>query len=259
MSLLLSDKLLHAWLSICSISYWIMHNAGTPLCVTSSLPHLPLVDRFYKYDILKQLSNLVIAGRELAITRLPVLVIEMLPLECAVCLQRPFDPYVLPACGHYYCKGCLNMILPNDGKLLCPLCRREFSMDDIKPYLPKREFRLLLDLEYKPDKTACWRSLCGHLQSEYISDAEECSLLYKFKQSQWSRQEVWNEAQIGPASYRHLCIFLAFDFVYYLCPCSQTFLITELYLIVQRVLLLIWHDWWNKSISGTCWSEDNVH
>ena len=43
----------------------------------------------------------------------------------------------------------------------------------------------------------------------------------------------------SPASYRHLCIFLAFDFVYYLCPCSQTFLITELYLIVQRVLLLI--------------------
>ena len=61
------------------------------------------------------------------------------PLECAICLQQPADPCALPECRHYFCRGCIYQLQPNNGRLLCPLCRRQFTLDQIQPYIPTGE------------------------------------------------------------------------------------------------------------------------
>ena len=59
----------------------------------------------------------------------------------AICLQPPIDPCALPEWKHYFCRGCIFKLLPNNGRLLCPLCRRQFSLDQIKPCIPIGETR----------------------------------------------------------------------------------------------------------------------
>jgi len=45
-------------------------------------------------------------------------------LECPICLQLFYDPYV-GRCGHSYCRGCLVNLSRFDKK--CPLCRQPFG------------------------------------------------------------------------------------------------------------------------------------
>ena len=63
------------------------------------------------------------------------------PRQCAICLSIPQTPKVLP-CQHIFCVGCLDEYIKtrlqsseseDDGKPLCPECRRPFSC------LPKPE------------------------------------------------------------------------------------------------------------------------
>jgi len=67
---------------------------------------------------------------------------RVFPRDCAICLNVPQVPKVLP-CQHIYCVACLQKHItasthPSDGdeangKLLCPECRHPFSC------LPKPE------------------------------------------------------------------------------------------------------------------------
>ena len=70
---------------------------------------------------------------------------RVFPRDCAICLNVPQVPKVLP-CQHIYCVACLQKHIsastqPSDdddgdevsGKLLCPECRQPFSC------LPKPE------------------------------------------------------------------------------------------------------------------------
>ena len=52
-------------------------------------------------------------------------------LDCSVCFE-PFDdqnicPRIL-SCGHTFCTGCLERVLPADDKIPCPTCRVEVNV-----------------------------------------------------------------------------------------------------------------------------------
>ncbi|XP_041485513.1 E3 ubiquitin/ISG15 ligase TRIM25-like [Lytechinus variegatus] len=53
-------------------------------------------------------------------------------LECPVCLNIFNEPKIL-SCSHTFCKGCLDSLLgylPEELKLLCPVCRKETVVPD---------------------------------------------------------------------------------------------------------------------------------
>lgn len=54
-------------------------------------------------------------------------------IECSICLQYPNDPHEIPKCKHFFCRECFDSIRPIEGKLLCPLCRDEFLIKEIRP------------------------------------------------------------------------------------------------------------------------------
>ncbi|KAM7538962.1 hypothetical protein Aperf_G00000057964 [Anoplocephala perfoliata] len=52
---------------------------------------------------------------------------------CPICIQHPTDPHEIQGCKHIYCLNCISSLRPIDGKFLCPLCRKEFLMEDLEP------------------------------------------------------------------------------------------------------------------------------
>ena len=57
----------------------------------------------------------------------------------AICLQPPADPCALPESTHYFCREYIYNLQPSNGRLLCPLCRRQFTLDQIQPCIPTGE------------------------------------------------------------------------------------------------------------------------
>ncbi|KAM7539005.1 hypothetical protein Aperf_G00000058036 [Anoplocephala perfoliata] len=53
--------------------------------------------------------------------------------ECPICMQYPNNPHEIAGCKHVYCRECIDSLRPTDSKLLCPLCRREFVIKDLRP------------------------------------------------------------------------------------------------------------------------------
>ena len=88
-------------------------------------------------------------------------------IECAVCLGDPVDPQIIPECEHFFCRACLDQLKPNDGQLLCPLCRRAFSRNDVRPYKLEAEMSYCLDLTCQPG-SGCTKlhidDLCPNLE-----------------------------------------------------------------------------------------------
>ncbi|XP_071798527.1 tripartite motif-containing protein 2-like [Asterias amurensis] len=51
-------------------------------------------------------------------------------LQCPLCIDRLKEPKVL-ACQHTFCANCLQLwVSKNDGKLSCPICRKEYTMGE---------------------------------------------------------------------------------------------------------------------------------
>lgn len=55
---------------------------------------------------------------------------ERMDLCCPVCLEDFEEPKILPNCKHNVCRHCLeNMTRRKPAKVLCPVCRNEFPLD----------------------------------------------------------------------------------------------------------------------------------
>lgn len=50
-------------------------------------------------------------------------------LDCPVCLEIFSDPQLISACGHTFCKRCLQNIHPRR----CPTCRAAFTLESLRP------------------------------------------------------------------------------------------------------------------------------
>jgi hypothetical protein len=64
--------------------------------------------------------------------------------ECALCLAKMLyvkDQATLATCGHTFHRACINKIMEN-GNTTCPLCRREFTNDDI---ITPKEYKMLVN------------------------------------------------------------------------------------------------------------------
>ncbi|XP_031568554.1 tripartite motif-containing protein 2-like [Actinia tenebrosa] len=61
---------------------------------------------------------------------LPSSTSERMDLCCPVCLEDFEEPKILPNCKHNVCSHCLeNMTRRKPAKVLCPVCRNEFPLD----------------------------------------------------------------------------------------------------------------------------------
>ncbi len=53
--------------------------------------------------------------------------------SCPICLLKANKPYILP-CQHYFCKEpCLDDWIAGENKPRCPICRKEFKKEDVRP------------------------------------------------------------------------------------------------------------------------------
>ncbi|KAH9278912.1 hypothetical protein ECG_08118 [Echinococcus granulosus] len=76
----------------------------------------------------------------------------MFEFECPICLDFTVDPYVPPCCEHFNCRKCFNSIQPVNNLLSCPICRKQFRLDQIKPYEPEPpSMKYCLDLSCQPN------------------------------------------------------------------------------------------------------------
>ncbi|XP_063266318.1 E3 ubiquitin-protein ligase RNF135 isoform X2 [Prinia subflava] len=68
---------------------------------------------------------------------------RVLELQCSCCLQLFAEPVRLAGCGHSFCRGCIVRYCADRPRAPCPLCRRGFELQHLRP---NRELAALLSL-----------------------------------------------------------------------------------------------------------------
>lgn len=68
---------------------------------------------------------------------------RVLELQCSCCLQLFAEPVRLTGCGHSFCRGCILRYRAGRPRAACPLCRRGFELQHLRP---NRELAALLSL-----------------------------------------------------------------------------------------------------------------
>ncbi|XP_012433893.5 E3 ubiquitin-protein ligase RNF135 [Taeniopygia guttata] len=68
---------------------------------------------------------------------------RVLELHCSCCLQLFAEPVRVPGCGHSFCRGCILRYCAGRRRAACPLCRRAFEPQHLRP---NRELAALLGL-----------------------------------------------------------------------------------------------------------------
>lgn len=68
---------------------------------------------------------------------------RVLELHCSCCLQLFAEPVRLTDCGHSFCRGCILRYCLGRPRSACPLCRRGFQLQHLRP---NRELAALLSL-----------------------------------------------------------------------------------------------------------------
>ncbi|XP_039572370.1 E3 ubiquitin-protein ligase RNF135 isoform X1 [Passer montanus] len=100
-----------------------------------------------------------------------VLELEGLELHCSCCLQLFAEPVRLTGCGHSFCRGCIVRYCGGRPRAACPLCRRPFELQHLRP---NRELAALLSLipwelkeqlETQEELKACGAAACDDLSS----------------------------------------------------------------------------------------------
>ncbi|CAN8193962.1 unnamed protein product [Coccothraustes coccothraustes] len=97
--------------------------------------------------------------------------LEGLELQCSCCLQLFAEPVRLSVCGHSFCRGCILRYCAGRPRARCPLCRRDFEPQHLRP---NRELAALLslipqelkeELETQEEPEACGAAACNDLSS----------------------------------------------------------------------------------------------
>nr|XP_012433893.4 E3 ubiquitin-protein ligase RNF135 isoform X2 [Taeniopygia guttata] len=68
---------------------------------------------------------------------------RVLELHCSCCLQLFAEPVRVTGCGHSFCRGCILRYCAGRRRAACPLCRRAFEPQHLRP---NRELAALLSL-----------------------------------------------------------------------------------------------------------------
>ncbi|KAF4801924.1 ring finger protein 135 [Turdus rufiventris] len=96
---------------------------------------------------------------------------RVLELQCSCCLQLFAEPVRLTGCGHSFCRGCILRYCSGRPRALCPLCRRPFESQHLRP---NRELAALLsliprelleNLETQQEPEPCGAAACNDLSS----------------------------------------------------------------------------------------------
>ena len=53
--------------------------------------------------------------------------------ECPICLHVMRDP-VQTECGHLFCRGCLEPVLINTSRSVCPICKIAISTEQVRGF-----------------------------------------------------------------------------------------------------------------------------
>ncbi|XP_032932281.1 E3 ubiquitin-protein ligase RNF135 [Catharus ustulatus] len=96
---------------------------------------------------------------------------RVLELQCSCCLQLFEEPVRLTDCGHSFCRDCILRHCSGRPRALCPLCRRPFESQHLRP---NRELAALLsliprelleNLETQDEPEPCGAAACSDLSS----------------------------------------------------------------------------------------------
>jgi len=113
------------------------------------------------------------------------------PLKCPICFGVVDHPFRLP-CSHVFCNDCIGAIRPTKSvegeKLLCPMDRKPFTMDQITPERYLQEIIEELDVVcVHKDKGCTWtgeyQTLAAHQHNNCEFEEVECPNKCGFKKS----------------------------------------------------------------------------
>ena len=105
---------------------------------------------------------------------------------CLICQNIYTNPSKLTKCGHVFCKNCIESFLSgtaeNKNEFQCPLCRANFSSQDIIP-----ADNLNSEINQKLIKCECGKMM---YLSEYTKHSEECQIILNNMKMQMQNKNI---------------------------------------------------------------------